>query len=165
MNIKSEIVKAFAAAFETRQRDNGETFVCLADGSPEWMSELTMTAHDGIMPEDWRYRMIQRAAGELADREPETWDDVICEIADCLVTVYNHELTGWLSSHLGRAEYVNDAVNDGLAPGAYDFDLFKALQAGQHLEYQEIISLILGELDDLADQAEPWSAGWNMAGY
>jgi hypothetical protein len=40
-------------AFETRKRDNGDKYVALKDGSPEWMTDVCHKAHgDGTYAGD-----------------------------------------------------------------------------------------------------------------
>jgi hypothetical protein len=48
-------------AFETRKRDNGDKYVALKDGSPEWMTDVCHKAHGDMLPDDWRYSFISEA--------------------------------------------------------------------------------------------------------
>lgn len=139
-----QLARELDAAFMVKTRDSGETFYCLADGRPEWMQDVCRDAHDDTLPDDWRYRMIRHAVEMLAD-DPETED---CDAADAFVTVMNHELLDWLSSHGNRLEYVNEAVSN---MGGTVTDIMQAVMAGQYDEAREVFNLVREALDALAD--------------
>ena len=70
---RKETAAAFAGAFVRKERDNGEAFYCLADGSPEWMSDAIRAAHDGgeMLPNDWSYRFAEgMASGRVGGVPP-----------------------------------------------------------------------------------------------
>jgi len=145
------MAQEFADAFELRTRDNGDTFYALREGSPEWMNDTCMAAHaDGAMlPDDWRYRMIAHVARELADREPESWDDEVHEAIDGLVSIYNHELLDWLASHSSRVDYADSAAEEGLVSASAG--ILQRAQAGQYREYCEIWAAIVEALRERAE--------------
>lgn len=73
--IKS-LASAMYSAFITDTRANGEEFIRLADGSPEWMTNVIHAGHGDLLPDDYRYRTIREACGFLADLdEDEDLDD------------------------------------------------------------------------------------------
>ncbi len=164
MNVKTEIMRFFSSQFETRNRDNGETFNCLVNNAPEWCTDVVLTAHGDMLPDDYRYKWISQGADSLADIEPEEWEESIHEIADGLTDVYNGELLNWLSSNLTRAEYINEYVsNAGI--DSDNFDFFPLVMAGQYQEITETLQALISEIESLADDVEPFSAGFNMCGY
>lgn len=162
--VKNQIMQFFANQFQVKERDNGDTFLCLSDSAPSWCQDVCREAHGGLMPDDWRYSWISSAADSLVDIDPDNWDE-FHEIADGLVDVYNDRLSAWLASNLTRAEYVNDAVSSGLVDVSGDFDLYRALMAGQYEEINETIQSLVSEIESLADDVEPYAAGFNMCGY
>jgi hypothetical protein len=149
-----EIAQTFADAFEQRERDNGDKFYTLREGSPEWMTDTCMVAHnDGAMlPDDWRYRMIAHVARELADREPENWDDESPEAIDGLVSIYNHELLDWLASHGSRVDYADSAAEEGLVSASAG--ILQRARAGQYQEYCEVWAAIVEALRERAEEEE-----------
>lgn len=52
-----ELAGEAARWFETKTRDNGDVFVSLKDGHPEWLQELVWHAHEAgaMLPDDYRY--------------------------------------------------------------------------------------------------------------
>lgn len=163
--VKNQIMQFFANQFETRERENDETFVCLRDNAPAWCRDVCRESHSGMMPDDWRYSWISSAADTLADIDPDSWEEQTHEIADGLVDVYNGRLLAWLASNLTRAEYVNDAVSNGLVDVSGDFDLYRAIMAGQYEEIRETLETLVSEIESIADDVEPYAAGFNMCGY
>jgi len=129
-------LQQFCEAFEQRTRNNGDKFVCLSDGSPQWMTDIIRECHGSMLPDDTKYAMIQECADSLNDRETLDIEDIF-EIADGLVDVYNAERTRWLSSSLDRAYYIDDAQDEGLL--AEDSDTFTRIGVGQFKEYEEIL--------------------------
>lgn len=144
------LATTLAAAFVTAERKNGETFYHLADGSPEWMTDAVHAGHDGMMPDDWRYRMIRGVAAEMAEMADPTDSDAMHEHIDTLIPIYNHDRLQWLASRLDRAEYVNEAVNEyGLGD---EFDLFAALAYGMESEFREIWYALAKYLKEQAEE-------------
>lgn len=162
---KNRIMQFFANQFETRERENGQTFVCLGENRPEWCQNVARESHGDMMPDDYRYKWISHGAETLADIPADEWEERIHEIADGMVDVYNFNLLEWVSSNLSRAEWVNDAVHNGLVDVSGDFDLYRAIMAGQYEEIRETLVTLVEEIESLADDVEPFSAGFNMCGY
>lgn len=141
------IAEEFSGWFGGATRPNGEEFRRLKDGHPAELHTLVMNAHGEMMPDDWRYEAIEDILDAIAVAEDP--NELHGEI-DSLVDVYNADLLRWVSSHLERAGYVDEAVEELGYPGC----LFKALQYGQHQEYSEIHSLVLRELEKIAEERE-----------
>lgn len=160
--VKNQIMKFFANQFQVKERDNGDTFVCLGDSAPSWCQDVCREAHNGLMPDDWRYSWISSAADTLADIDPDEWEEQTHEIADGLIDVYNGRLLSWLSSNLSRIGYCDEASENGLPR---ENDLINVIQAGQYEEIRETISFLISEIEGLADDVEPYAAGFNMCGY
>lgn len=164
---------AFASAFETRKRPDGQAFTCLADNAPRWMRDAVFAAHGGMggrLPCDYLYLQCRAAAHHaaetLADADAdadaaETLQDEAHEFADSAVPIYNVERTAWLADHLDNAAYVDEAA-DLVTSDAGQFDRIAAGMAVQALEtYGTIVAAIL----DNADDYPAYVAGYNMPGY
>jgi hypothetical protein len=127
------------AAFTVKERESGETFICLRDGSPEWMSDILRNAHFGSLPNDFSYSMIAEVAGsilEAIEDDEDAMEDIRHERIDSLVSVYNSDRAAWLASHLMRGEYVNDAIREyGVGNLTNIYDL---IALGMYAEYRDI---------------------------
>ena len=130
-----------ASSFETRKRNDGESFVCLKDGSPDWMTEVVRDAHSGMLPDDWTYQAVR----ECVDAVAEGGEDAECPEPE----IYTNALLGWLQSNLSRIARVDDAIRDGNAT-----DLVGAIQWAQSEEYSEILSSVIEALRERAEESE-----------
>lgn len=157
----------FAESFETRLRDNGEAFVCLQDGSPDWMREAIQAAHDNgdRLPCDYIYGACHSAADYIAENcDGEGDDESAFDFADSFVSVYNGERAAWLAMHLGNAEYVDDAIKEGLT--SLEDGIYPAIAVGMLEQAREIFAAIYSAIEEAAeDMSFPFVAGWNMPGY
>lgn len=143
-----DAAKLMLEQFETKRRDSGETFLTLKDSAPDWMTDVCRDAHGRKLPDDFVFEVIFESLHALLDH------DDTQEANDSLEADFgNADLLAWVSSNLGRASYVNDAVREyGL--DADSFDLFKTLQLGQLAEKQEIFGEMLDSLTDKLDEIE-----------
>jgi len=138
-------------AFETKTRDNGDSFVCLKNESPEWMTDLCRAAHDSgnMFPDDFRYSLIKEAAGAIHDAGDRDLDEVADEFADA-VEVYTSALCAWAASHSYRSGYCDDAMSEYGKPES----LSQLLMWGQATERREVFESVLSSLRGLADEDE-----------
>lgn len=150
------IAAALSAAFETRERINGDKFACLRDKSPEWMSDAIHAAHGDTMPDDTKYRMCERVADEIAellsDDEDADLDDAKYERIDGLIPVYNRDRLDWLASALFRADYCDEAREEGTV--SEESDMFARIAAGIEREYSEIWDALAEAIREQAEQEE-----------
>ena len=144
-----ETARQLYDAFETKTRANGDSFVSLKDGSPDWMADACHTAHGDMFPDDWRYRAIQDAAEHIANSDDP--EDDRHEFADS-VDVYTSELHKWLSSNGYRSGYV-DAAHEEMGMERGDIDA--QLMLGQYHERDEVFGLLLAALEtEMEDEDE-----------
>lgn len=155
---------ALSRSFETRTRADGSIFVCLADNAPAWMTDAIHAAHGDMLPNDWAYRACERAADYLADTDADEWEDNSHEFADGATDCYNGRLLDWAASHLDRASYCDEAIDEGLCDPSKG--LFHILQCGQYRELESIYSALVSAIESHADDNPcAWVAGSNMPGY
>lgn len=83
--------------FERKARDNGEVYYTLTDDAPEWLRDAVYEAHDGEMPNDWRFETCYAILACFEDGSTDPGD-----VADSLTDVYNHDLARWLSDDVTR---------------------------------------------------------------
>lgn len=141
------LASQLSQAFETRTRDNGESFRCLKEGSPQWMTDVIMESHGDMMPDDWRYRFCEAAADHWAEFDESEGDEMHGAV-DNTVDVYTAKLTDWLSSNINRVSYCDDAA-ENLGVDS-ERGLIGRLQIGQYAEIEETFALMR---DALAERA------------
>lgn len=134
------LATAMAAAFETRTRTNGDSFVCLKDDSPEWMTDIVRAAHDGSLPDDWTYQAVRECVDLLADgADP---DDTAPE-----PDVYTSELLKWAPGHV-------DLIDQTMADFGPFSSLCDLLMAAQGETLRSIMATIGAALAERAEEEE-----------
>lgn len=142
MTTVRELAAAMSAAFEERQRPDGERFRALRDGSPDWMRDICFEAHQSMLPDDWTYIFIEDACDLLSatDSADDAFDDIE-------PSIYTDELTGWLNSRTSRVFYLEEArENAGDSWSGGDLLMLAQLE-----ERREVFQLVLDALDRLAE--------------
>lgn len=125
----------------------------LTDDAPEWLTDAVREAHDGELPDDWRYETCRRICSELDERE--TFDvDESNEIADTVTDIYNADLLRWLGGYLTRAEYCDRAAAEYGAPSDC---LFTQIRTGQYLCIEEMVRVLI---EAVAEHRCSRCAGW-----
>ena len=136
----------FAAAFESRTRDDGSVFWTTRDDAPEWVRVMVRDAHNGAFPCDWRYDKIADLAldiGQAADP-----DDInAMDWADRAADVYTADLIRWLSI-AGAVDAVDAAADEW---GMDTRGVIEALMAGQCYMLHEIACGVLYALRERYD--------------
>lgn len=91
-------VRSRAPAGPLALRADGESFVTLKEGRPEWLYEAVREAHDGSFPCDWVYEECRAACGAIDDTELGSGReeaDELHEYADARVDIYTKDLYAW----------------------------------------------------------------------
>ena len=146
-----DLARAMQDALERKERDNGDVFVTLREGSPAWMGDVVRIAHGDMLPDDTRYLMIEAAIDAIA--ELDTDDDPADAIHTLPEPIYYDDAARWLSTYAGRRmEYADNARTDGYV--ADDATTWDRLAAGIVYEQLEVFDLVLSTLRDLADDGE-----------
>jgi len=138
--------------FQTGKRDNGESYVTLKDGRPDWLYEAVYDAHNDMLPDDWVYAECE-AACEAIDEGNLKTDDDVHEYADGRVDIYTRDRFKWaadkcLSSLYAEAE---EQARDCGSDGADTADHLGAIQ--YHAIYA-IASTMLSAVTDAGDESE-----------
>ena len=145
-----QLASEAAACFTTKKRSDGDSFVAMLDGSPDWVSELVREAHGDMLPDDWRYASIESALDWIAAaNDPE---DEQYEWADENVDVYHRGRLAWLASYASRPSYCDDATSEmgDYAPNG----ILDRIGLGQHQESCKVFASVLRSLRDRADDLE-----------
>lgn len=111
-----------AEYFERATRDDGTRYTRLRDDRPEWLQDAVYAAHDGELPNDWRYEQCKYIAGTIDDGNDDAMD-----IADALTDTYTHDLLTWVSGDLNRVGYVDEALYEMGNPDGLE----QLIRAGQ----------------------------------
>ena len=142
----NELAKEALGWFTTDARDNGEEFVKTKEGRPDWLENLIFTAHDDMMPDDYRYRFIEDALQYISDQDEDA-DDLDCPEIEA--DSYTSELTKWLHSRNDRVYYLTEALEE------YEInDGFQALYLAQLCERGEVYDSVLSSLRELCGAQE-----------
>lgn len=139
--------------FQRKTRDDGSTFVTLTDDAPEWLRDAVYAAHDGEMPNDWRYSMCESIVDALADYGYPTDDDAgeWGEIADSHVEVYNHQLAQWLADNVEREQYVS-AWHDDYG-SQYD-EIWSSLRGAQYVALSQMVAILADAItENMGDES------------
>lgn len=156
MSTVQELAREAAGYFETAAREDGGRYVRLRDaneaatGAPDWLRDLVYAAHAGMLPDDWRYACIQGALSAIAETDWCDPEDLRHEFADNYVDTYDDCRIEWLKSHWYRADYCDDAVDEGLCSPTET--IIARIGMGQYMEASEVYSRVLAELEKLADE-------------
>jgi hypothetical protein len=147
MTADKTTIQALAAemskAFETAIRPtSGETFRKLKDDAPPWMTTVCRKAHDdgNILPDDWRYILIEEAVDALAVHDDP--DDARSSLEP---DIYTSDLTAWLDSRNSRVEYLSEALTEY---GSFRHG-FQLLAAAQMIEKEEVFQQVLDALAEV----------------
>lgn len=123
--------------FTVKTFEDGRSIIVMTDDAPEWVSEMVYKAHEGFMPDDYRYAFIVEALEIMSA----TADDEYIDSPDIEADIYTSDLLAWLSSNFNRIEYTDEAIK---SMGAQDTT--QMLIAGQVQEKEEVYHIVLNYL-------------------
>jgi hypothetical protein len=136
-----EVAEIARKSFVQGKRQNSDTtYWHTVDSAPEWVKDMCQDAHDGMLPDDYRYEFIVESLDAIIDAEGDT-DNVELE-ADC----YTADLTAWLASRVSRTEYVDQAAEEF---GSASKGIVAQLMQGQYLEKREVASSVISSLESV----------------
>ena len=114
------------------------------NNNPDYQ-ELFFYAHDGMLPDYHRYRMIHSILQEMDDNEE--YEDLNI---DDLIPIYTNELISWLDSSISRLSYCDQYLEEY---GEIS-DTISLLSGGYMMELMEVLNLINEWLDENTDEDE-----------
>lgn len=114
------------------------------NNNPDYQ-ELFFYVHDGMLPDDHKYRMIHSILQEMDDTEE--YDDLCI---DDLIPIYTYELISWLDSSISRLSYCDQYLEEY---GEIS-DTISLLSGGYMMELNEVYYLIVEWLNDNSDEEE-----------
>lgn len=128
-----------ASNFKYNTRQDGTGYFFLSDAAPEWLSEAVQEAHDGELPNDWRYKVCAFVAESIdeANEDGEEFDPT--NIADSLVDVYTHDLIAWLAGNVRRVADVDQAMEQGQVGNG---GIEEQIRFGQYFVIEQMASIL-----------------------
>ncbi len=155
-----------ALKFFKRHKRGEEEIWVFTDEAPIWVKEMAFRAHGDMMPDDRKFEFVVEALGALSEAESDASEDELREMSDRLeADIYNADLLRWLSSHLERSGYVDEATGDY---GHSDMGIMGDIMLGQLREKEEVFNSIMESLmlgpDELEEQSDlPDKPGWQIS--
>lgn len=133
------------AQFHTVTRGNAEFIVTLKDTAQQWLRDAIYMAHDGMLPDDWKYSTAREACYAIAHADG--YNDLrrVALEFEQDTDVYTADLLRWLSSNVQRPGYCDD-IADGRP--CWKASITDTIRAGQALERREIFDTILTAIED-----------------
>ena len=114
------------------------------NNNPDYQ-ELFFHAHDSMLPDDHKYRMIHSILQEMDDTEE--YDDLCI---DDLIPIYTNELISWLDSSISRLSYCDQYLEEY---GEIS-DTISLLSGGYMMELNEVYYLINEWLDENTEESD-----------
>lgn len=163
MNTFEDFLSKTSKKFVTKERDNGEKFVCYENENETDLGFIRDCHGIDFLPDDFRHRTILRVIDSMIDtldfdcivtneEFQERCRDIQHELCDSLVDIHNHDLLQWLASNLQRVGYVDEAQNEGLI--AFEVQTINRIMVGQFQEIKEIFNNIVKAIVDLDLESE-----------
>jgi hypothetical protein len=140
------LAKELSRAFVTNKRNDGQEYVHLKEGSPEWMTEVVRAIHGDKLPDDTTYRFIERCADAIADAGDDPTEAIYSMEAD----IYTSDLTAWLHARNDHVFYLDEALSEDAPKSGFDL-----LYAAQKRQIEEIGSALVSELEARVTETEP----------
>ena len=139
------------SSFERSSRPSGSEFLKLSSGSPQWMTDAVMEAHDKEFPNDSRYELIRDCLQALSDDGAESLEEALdasLELSRDLVPIATGELLQWFSEMPRRLGDCDEALDQGRV---MELTSYEILSEGFRLAAEETISSLANSLEDASE--------------
>ena len=137
--------------FDTRKRDNGETFVCFTDDAPEWLRDVVRDLHSNSFPSDWIYCAAKAAVEQI---ESEGYDsDNAHEWADGMVDIYTRDLYQFAADNCLTGWY-GDAESEADDLGHENQEPHERIALVQYCAYARIFNAIGEAIEENNEQGD-----------
>jgi len=136
-------VNSFHTVKCDKDRQPNEFFYLKNDDAPQWVIDMAKEVHGDMLPDDYKYAYIVDALEALA--EADDVDNARSIIHDS-VDIETYRLFHWVQSHTERLGRANDASDEFVLDTIEGF-----LTAGQYIERDEVFTIVLDTLENLAN--------------
>ena len=128
--------------------DDPETrFYTLTKRYPTWVYDMVHTAHEDMMPNDYKYQYVVDTLDALSEGQDP--DDGLSDIE---ADVYNYDLLRWLQSQGERVGFVDEVVSElGHHP---DMGMMGDIMMGQVQEKQQVWQSVVSSLRERLEAIE-----------
>jgi hypothetical protein len=152
-NTDSKLVHTLAAemskAFTRSERTNGDKYVFLANGSPQWMTDAVHKAHGDTMPDDFIYSFCEKGADAIAESDEDSDLDTLREaIDDIEPPCYTNEQMKWFATNW---EYCDQAIEEGIWQTGGKSTIADLVAIGMQTHIREVAYALLDALIEEAD--------------
>ena len=144
----SAAAKLLASSLITDTRSDGSSFIKTAPDSPDWIIDAIREAHDGELPNDTRYALIQDCAQAIADRDfsdREEAEETVFEIARDITPGQSSSLLLWFSANTSRLHDCDEAAANGREELTSVFD---ALDVGYVYAVELTLRSLIESIED-----------------
>lgn len=109
----------YSQFLQSKQRDNGETFVFMTDNRPEALHTAMYEAHGESLPKDWIFATFAELLDKITEYDAETVEELRDkgydhEIIDSCVEIYTHDLLQWLASDIDNLDYMSRVMAESV---------------------------------------------------
>lgn len=125
--------------FTRATRDDGTGYTRLVDDQPDWLYDAVRDAHDGELPNDWRFETCAAIAALIDDGDGDPHS-----IADGLVDVYTSDLLAWLTPE--RMAYVDEALEECLVDATTGVE--SIIRTGQYVCITHMASILVDAVSE-----------------
>lgn len=154
MKTIKELAVEVLAKFVRMERTGGKGFWSIQGdirGSDEWIVEMCRNAHNGMLPDDYKYEFVYDALSDIANLS----DDATAEDARDLqpeADIYTADLLSWLASNNTRVNYC-DQYAEEFGSNQHDTTLMR-IGFGQYLERSEVLHSVINSLEKRSEETE-----------
>lgn len=120
--------------FLVTKHNNGNR-VCLKSSNSDLSNCIHEEIHDGFLPDDFKYTTTFDAVSAIAEGRAEEY------ALGLEPDIYTHDLLTWAASHLGRQEYLDEALTTAIENGQ-NLTSYQLLQSAQLIEIEEIAVIV-----------------------
>lgn len=139
------------SSFERASRPDGSSHLRLSSGSPQWMTDAVMAAHDEELPNDSRYELIRDCLQALSDDGVESLEEALeasLELSRDLAPTLTGELLQWFSDMPRRLGDCDEALAQ---ERVLELNSYEILSKGFRIAAEEVISSLADSLEDASD--------------
>jgi hypothetical protein len=148
MTIKQEVINDLLNQFttvDTGEDKRGVIHILKSEASNSELHDFIRDIHDGILPDDFKYRITFEALEAMRDQNELDYPTVEADI-------YTHDLIQW-SQNLSRHDYINTVLNDAILYSR-ELNFADLLRQSQQLEIDMIINEVYSFVEERVSEAE-----------
>lgn len=148
MNLKNGVINELLEKFTTIRTGNdnrGEIYILKSEASNSELHEFIRDIHDGMLPDDFKYRIVHEALEAMRDQDELDYPSVEADI-------YTLDLIQW-SQNLSRHDYINTVLEEAILYGR-DLNFSDLLRQSQQLEIDMICNQVYAFVEERIAEAE-----------